>query len=395
VNTDVPGRTDSLQFVLKATARCNLNCSYCYVFNKADQSWRTRSRVMSDDVFVATMRRIRRHCEASRQPIVRVMFHGGEPLLAGVARFRRWLTMLHAELDGVARISLAVQTNAVLVDDRWAALFEEFDVEVGISLDGPKEVNDRFRVDHVGRGSYDAIVAAMDVLRARGVRFSILSVIQFGADGLDTYRHFRSLQPGTINFLFPDQTHADIAAVRAEHGPHPVADFLLPVIDEWCRVGADGPDVPLVRNIARIVLGGETRSDMFGNPPLGFVFVETDGEIEGLDVLRVDGQGLASTGLDVHRNDFVEIDAVSPFHAQAIFDGVPLPAGCRGCPEEQTCAGGYLPHRWSPTRGFDNPSAWCADILLLFARVRERFGVDAHETGLRQTVLREMVAATS
>jgi len=234
----------------------------------------------------------------------------------------------------------------------------------------------------------------METLRAADVRYSILSVIQFGADGLDTYRHFRTFQPGTINFLFPDQTHGDIGAVRAEHGPHLVADFLLPVVDEWCRTGGEGPDVPLVRNIARIVMGGATRSDMFGNPPLGFVFVETDGEIEGLDVLRVDGQGLAATGLDVCRNDFVEIKDVSPFHAGAIFDGVPLPEGCARCPERDTCAGGYLPHRWSSSRGFDNPSVWCADILMLFARVRRWFGVDADETRLRQAVLREMASTT-
>src|SRR5688500_2285726 len=100
VRTELSGADASapLQFVLKVTARCNLDCSYCYVFNKADQSWRSRSRVMPDEVFDAALARIRRHCDRSAQPVIRLMFHGGEPLLAGVPRFGRWLERIHTAL---------------------------------------------------------------------------------------------------------------------------------------------------------------------------------------------------------------------------------------------------------------------------------------------------------
>jgi uncharacterized protein len=382
---------EPLQFVLKVTARCNLDCTYCYVFNKADQSWRSRSRVMSDEVFEASLARIRKHCERSRQNVVRLMFHGGEPTLAGQARFRRWLTRIHEVFDDTF-VSLAMQTNSTLIDDEWGTLLHEHGVEVGVSIDGPRELNDRFRIDHAGRGSYDKIMAGIDVLRRHDVRFSILSVVHLGGDGLAVYDHFRSIEPDTINFLFPDHTHEDFAAVTEEHGPHPVADFLLPVADEWYRSESRGGDVPLLRNICRIILGGESRSDMFGNQPLGFVFVEPDGEIEGLDVLRIDEEGAASIGLNVLRDDFTSITSASPFHAQAIFDGVPLPRDCRGCVERETCAGGYLPHRFSRRRGFDNRSVWCADILLLFGRLRELLDVPTAETGLRREVLAEMAA---
>src|SRR5262245_3983627 len=109
ISTNIP-----LQFIFKVTARCNLNCTYCYVFNKADQSWRSRSRVMPDEIFESALARIRRHCEASGQPIIRLMFHGGEPMLAGVPRFRRWLERINHELEGFTQVSLAMQTNAIL-----------------------------------------------------------------------------------------------------------------------------------------------------------------------------------------------------------------------------------------------------------------------------------------
>lgn len=392
-HSTLSNRPAPLQFVLKTAARCNLNCSYCYVFNKADQSWRDRPGTMPDDTFSLTIERIRRHCLESGQPIVRVMFHGGEPLLIGVRHFRQWLVQIDQMLGTALPVSLAIQTNGTLIDDEWAQLFLEHDVEVGISLDGPADLNDRFRVDHSGRGSYREVVRGIETLRRYSIPINLLSVVQPGVDGLSIYRHFLKFRPSTINFLFPDHNHDDIEEVRRRCGATPVADFLIPIADEWYRNRPDGTDLPLIRNIFRLLLGGQTRSDMFGNPPLGFVFIESDGEIEGLDVLRLDGERFSATGLNVHRHDFAEIATHSEFHNLAILQGMPLPKACRSCPEGETCAGGYLPHRYSKSNGFDNPSAWCPDILKLFRHLRTLLDVDLTETELRRMALQQVAAA--
>src|SRR5207248_1564342 len=85
-----PHRGGSLAFVLKVASRCNLNCAYCYVYNKGDETWRDRPVVMSDDVVEAAIDRIDAWCRGSGQTRVNVTFHGGEPLLAGRRRFDRW-----------------------------------------------------------------------------------------------------------------------------------------------------------------------------------------------------------------------------------------------------------------------------------------------------------------
>ena len=142
--------------------------------------------------------------------------------------------------------------------------------------------------------------------------------------------------------------------------------------------------------MARVILGGVSKQDLLGNHPLRFVFVETDGAIEALDVLRVCQPGITSTGLNVLRDDFRQIADVSPLHRSTIFTGMPLPTKCQGCVERDTCGGGYLPHRYSQRRAFDNPSVWCADLLRLFGHIRRRLDVDAEETALRRRVLGEL-----
>ena len=387
------GVVHPLDFVLKVVSRCNLDCSYCYVYNKGDDSWRDRPRFMSDHVLDAALGRIAGYCRRSGQQSVHVMFHGGEPCLAGPTRFARWCTTVREALREVPRVVLSVQTNGTLLDSRWAEVFAEQGVNVGLSMDGPREVHDSFRVDHAGRGSYDRVRRGIRALSDGGVPLHILSVVQPGADGLAVHRHFLELGADRINYLMPDHTYDTVGEVNDRYGATPCADFLIPILEDWWFNETMDIQVTMFAEMARLVLGGDPRLGMFGNSALCFVFVESDGAIEGLDVLRVCGQGTAATGLDVFANDFEEIGAVSNLHAEAIFDGMALPTGCRGCVEQATCAGGYLAHRYSQATAFDNPSVWCRDILALFGRFRELLEVTAGETALRRRVLVEMSGA--
>ena len=347
---------------------------------------------MPEDVFEAAVERIRRHCEASRQIRVVVLFHGGEPLLIGPRRFSRWCDHLRSALDGLVDPTIVIQTNGVLIDARWTEAFIRHSVSVGVSIDGPRRLHDAYRVDRRRRGSYDRVVAGVRHLRKAELPVSFLSVIPLGGDPLEVHGHLLQLGASSIDYLFPDYTHDTIAGVRARFGPTPCSDFLIPVFDEWWFNGTLDVSVNPFLAIARAILGGESRVDFVGNRPFGFVFVEADGAIEGLDVLRVCGRGHAATGLNVMRGDFTAIADASRLHRAAIFDGIPLPTGCRACPEASTCAGGYLPHRHSRGGGFDNPSVWCRDLLMLFAHIRGRLEVSVEETALRRQVLTEMAA---
>jgi uncharacterized protein len=382
------------QFIIKIASRCNLNCSYCYVYNKADTTWKHKPALMSDATFETVLERIRRYCLFTGQSVVNIVFHGGEPCLIGAKKFNAWCVRARQVLEDVATVALHMQTNGTLLDDSWIEACSANRVGLGISMDGPAQVHDLFRVDHSGRGSYQQVERAIKLLQSSDVSYGILSVIPLGADPLTVHRHFLALGCTQITYVLPHFTHDTIAPIRRRYGSTPCADFLIPVFDDWWFNCTADIHIGDLRNMARIIMGGSSRIETVGNEPPLYVFVESDGEMEGLDNLRACKDGMTKINLNVGNNDFQEILQTETMHGKAIYEGMPLPEGCRSCPERDTCAGGYLPHRYSSSRGFDNPSVWCADLLKIFTHIRSRLGVTVQETRERRQALQnETVAA--
>jgi uncharacterized protein len=375
------------EVILKVASRCNLNCSYCYVYNMADSTWMRRPPLMSNEVFDLALERISQQCRATGQNWFRIAFHGGEPCLIGPETFDKWCTKARAVLGDIVRLSLVVQTNGTLLNLRWVELFRKHHVSVGISMDGPKEIHDAVRVDHGERGSYERVARGLTLLQTAGVPYGVGCVIPLGAPPLTVHRHFLRLGCTEITYLMPHFTHDTIAPVREQHGPTPCADFLIPIFDNWWFESTMQVQINDLKNIARVIMGGRSHSEGIGNGPPCYVFIEPDGEMEGLDNLRACRNGLSQMKLNVRDSDFSTLLHTDTMHSKAIFEGMPLAEACRACAEGETCAGGYLPHRYSSTRGFDNPSVWCADLLKLFAHIRVRMGVGVEKTNDRRRML--------
>ncbi len=378
------------QAILKVASRRNLNCSYCYVYNMADSTWKMRPPLMSNEVFDAALDRISQQCHATGLDRFRIAFHGGEPCLIGSETFDAWCGRARDALGEAIHLSLIIQTNGTLLDAHWIDAFLKHRVSVGLSMDGPKEIHDAMRVDHLEQGSYDRVERGLKLLQQAGIPYGVGCVIPLGADPLIVHKHFLNLGCNQITYLMPHFTHDTIAPIRQRHGPTPCADFLIPIFDHWWFESTMEVQVEVLKNVARVIMGGKSRSEGIGNDPPCYVFVEPDGEMEGLDNLRACCDGLSRIKLNVLQSSFSDLLTTETMHAQAIFEGMPLAQTCRDCPEVMTCGGGYLPHRYSSARGFDNPSVWCADLLKLFAHIRSRLGVSIEETNER----RRMLAAT-
>ena len=199
-----------------------------------------------------------------------------------------------------------------------------------------------------------------------------MCVINPNHKGLEVYQHFRTLGASSIDFLWPDVTHDSRHQFYPQLAETPIADYLIPIFDTW--YAQDDPDVHvrLFWSILKQMMGGEPECDVFGNLPMSYLVIESDGDIEALDALKVCQPGITKAGLSITVDQFADLSHASPLVRQFVNDGMPPPSGCNGCHERSVCGGGYLPHRFSKARSFDNPSVWCRDILKLFGHMRFR-----------------------
>ncbi len=170
-------------------AACNLACTYCFFLSK-DALYPGSPQRMSDEVLEAYVRQV---LESHRGPEVALAWQGGEPTLMGLDFFRRAVELAERYRRPDQAVSYTIQTNGTLLDDQWAAFFQEHGFLVGLSLDGPREMHDAYRVAPGGQGTWERVLRGWEVLQRHGVDTNILCCVHAAnADHpLEVYRFFR------------------------------------------------------------------------------------------------------------------------------------------------------------------------------------------------------------
>jgi uncharacterized protein len=368
------------QFVVKVHSRCDLACDHCYVYEHADQSWRGRPKELDSRTAAQISRRVAQHAAAHRLPEVRIVLHGGEPLLLGPRRMRETLAALHAAISPVTRLDLRIHTNAVLLTETYLDLFAEYGVKVGVSLDGDRAANDRHRRYRDGRSSYDQVVAALARLRRpeyRPLYAGLLCTVDIANDPIAVYRGLLEQAPPRVDLLLPHATwehqppglHAPRDPSDPRRGGGEYARWLGAVFEAW---DADGRPVPIrtFESMLGALYGRPVTTEALGLDPVDLLVIETDGTLEQVDSLKTAYEGAAATGLDVWRHSLDEAAAVPGIAVrQQGIDGVS--EVCRACELVRVCGGGLYPHRYRPGHGFANPSVYCSDLTQMITRVME------------------------
>lgn len=369
-------------FVLKIAERCNLNCSYCYMYNKGDTSFLGRPKFMSRELATATLERIGSYARRHKLPKITLVLHGGEPLLIGRVWVQWFLdeTRRVATANGVA-LNVAVQTNGTLLDAVWVALFTAYHVTVGVSCDGPAEWNDRTRSDFEGRGSYDKIRNAIQLLAATpDTRWGVLTVVNPELRGSAVLQHFVDMGVRRVDFIWPDFNHDHLPPWP----PGTLASYFCELFDYWYDELPSPPRIRWFESAMSLLLGGRSECDALGLHPVADVMVESDGTWEPLDTLRICGDGITRTGLDVRTCDVEAIWEV-PLYQLGLRSEDLLSQQCQDCRYKRICGGGYLPHRFRHDTGIANPSVYCADLIEVLAHIRQRIVGDLTQAGMLAT----------
>ncbi|GFH37120.1 FxsB family radical SAM/SPASM domain protein [Streptomyces pacificus] len=360
------------EIVLKVHSRCDLACDHCYIYEHADQSWRTRPKAISDEAIFWTALRLAEHAKKHALPSVSVILHGGEPLLAGPARLRRVCDELTKALDGVAALDLRVHTNGLQLSPRYLELFDEFGVRVGISLDGDRTANDRHRRFADGRSSHPLVLKAVELLgtdRWRHLNLGLLCTVDVANDPVAVHDALMELDPPRVDFLLPHATW-DEPPPRPDGSPTAYADWLLTVFDRWDRQGRRVP-VRLFASVLSTLSGGPGLTESLGLTPTDLVVVETDGTLEQADSLKTAYDGAAATGFDVFAHTFDEVAAHPGVRARQLGLGG-VARACRECPVVRSCGGGLYSHRYRSGSGFENTSVYCTDLEALVRGIEHR-----------------------
>jgi len=351
--------------VFKIAQRCNLNCSYCYVYNRGDDSWKSRPPIVSDDVVEMLGRRVAEQCARFSLPRFVIEFHGGEPLLVGKPRMQRIIDLLRAGSPRV-ELRMILQTNGLLLDEEWVELFDHNHVSFGISLDGPPEVGDRYRVFPNGQGSTGRLLEIVNRLRRSGPLFDqtlggVLCVVDPSVNGGDLVRWFVDNGFDCFEFLLPDGNYANPPA--GWRGVEPMRRFLLEAFDAWYTMGKRAPQIRLFETMLLGFMGIKPELDALGGDLRKLCVVESDGSIGISDVVRFCQGEYAVDRLNIFRDALeARTDAYNIAELQR-----PC-AQCEVCPHLKSCGGGYLPHRFDGT-SFANPSLYCDALFALGERM--------------------------
>ena len=238
---------------------CNIDCTYCFFLSKEALYPNEKSR-MSEATLEAYIRQL---LEAHRTPTVTVAWQGGEPTLMKLDFFKRSVELAEKYRRPEQTVEHTFQTNGILLDDEWCAFFKEHNFLVGLSVDGPREIHDAYRLDRTKRGTFDRVMNGWKHLREHRVEFNILCTVNAANEkhGRAVYRFFRdemeakwvqfipiverasedtiaianqgwSEQPGRKRLLY---TQSGNLVTDRTVGGEQYGQFLIDIFEEWVR----------------------------------------------------------------------------------------------------------------------------------------------------------------
>lgn len=367
---------------------CNLRCEYCFYVEKQvlfrpNESWR-----MSDLVLSAF---IKNYIASQSTPVVEFVWQGGEPTLLGIDFFNRVVEFQESFSKG-KMITNSLQTNGTLLDDEWCRFLKRHKFMVGISLDGPKEIHDRYRKDRKGLGTFERVLRGLKLLQKHRVEYNVMACVarETAVWPLNVYRFFRDEGIEFIQFTpiverVPDSRSSSLglrlagpARLDGEETqkevtpwtviPEEYGDFLIAIYEEWAR-----------HDVGKIfVMNFEWALNAWIDNPSPVcihaehcgrsVVVEHNGDVYACDHSVYPEYRLGNIRVD-NLVQMVEKSLQSGF---GLAKSGALPRWCRECEVLKACRGGCPKHRFLTTY-YDEPGLHylCEGYKKFFLHIRK------------------------
>jgi uncharacterized protein len=316
-------------------AICNLDCKYCFFLSKEMLYPGSKFR-MADELLETYIRQL---LESHHSPEVTIGWQGGEPTLMGLEFFERSIELVGKYRKPGQIIAYTIQTNGTKLNDAWCAFLKKHQVLVGLSIDGPREMHDFYRVDKSGNGSFDAVVRGWELLRKHGVDVNILCTVHAanGDHGADVYRYFRDeLKTSFIQFipiveLAPSGTEVTARSVGADQWGR----FMIEVFDEWVKRDVGRVYVQMFDAALASWVGAPQSMCVFNETCGSALALEHNGDLYSCDHF-VEPKHLLGNITQVHMLRLVTSEQQRQF---GLAKRDTLPAYCRSCEVKFACNG--------------------------------------------------------
>ena len=342
------------------------------------------------DVAEQGARRIGEHAIAHNLRDVRIIKHGGEPLLGSAEDLDEFSGKVRGVITAVSpdlAVHLGIQTNGTQLNEEKRDILERYGYQVGLSLDGNREANDRHRRDRRGESTYDRAVHAAELLRDSNITWGILCVIDTDNDPITTVESLASHEPGSISLLLPHANHS----VPPEPGAMSYADWQITAFD-WYY---DQPEesriaMPIFDAYVDVLLGGRSMHESVANRTIQELFILANGYYQRVDTLKSTEPGAVATGMNIFEHSLDDVARNDPGIRARRLGRAGLAQECLECPLLVPCGGGYYPHRFKPEQrpirstdspevyaaAFRHPTVYCEDQLKLLPHIAGRMEDD-------------------
>lgn len=357
-------------------AICNLDCEYCFFLSKEMLYPGSRFR-MADRLLEEYTKQYMASQQTSE---VTFAWQGGEPTLMGLDFFKRAIELQQKYARPGVTIQNALQTNGIKLDDEWGRFLAKHNFLVGISIDGPRELHDAYRVDKGGRGSFDRVMQGLEILKRYHVQFNVLCTVHAvnGDHGKTVYTFFRDELGATFVQFIPiiervnTQDFNGVVIQEGDQvtersiGSQQYGQFLCDVFDEWVLNDVGRVFVQIFDVALGAWLGYEPALCIFRQTCGDALALEHNGDLYACDHFVEPDYKLGNI-LDIPIVDMVASEKQRTFGLNKVKS---LPNYCLNCDVRFACNGGCPKNRFIETPdGESGLNYLCAGYKLFFHHI--------------------------
>ncbi len=333
-------------FVKPIGAICNLGCHYCYYLKKEHlypkgETFRMPNEILEEYIV--------QHIETSPETVIRFSWHGGEPTILGLDYFRKIVEIQRNHQPPNRYITNGIQTNGTLLDEKWCRFFATEGFAVGLSLDGPQEMHDQYRVTKDQKSTHRQAMRGYKLLQKHRVYTDILCVVNAYnvRFPLQVYRFFKQINAQYVNFLPMVGTKTNIEnnvnniSVSAEDW----GTFLCTVFNEWREQDIGKIKVQIFEEATRTAFNQEHSLCIF-RPICGDIpVIEHNGDFYSCDHF-VDVEHCLGNIIEAPLVELLESPAQRAFGKAKLET---MPQYCQKCKVRDMCNGGCPKNRFIKT----------------------------------------------